>query len=56
MRIPNLENVYLTMEKQQQILMREKMHINEIKNKIGMHERGETPLKIKYSFSNPDNL
>lgn len=56
MHIPSLENVYQTMEKQQQILISERMKINDIKNKIGLQERGETPSKIKYSFDKQDDL
>lgn len=56
MHIPSLENVYQTMERQQQILMTEKLKINNIKSRIGMYERGDTPSKIKYSFDKPEKL
>lgn len=56
MHIPSLENVYQTMETQQQILMRQRQQINDIKARVGIFERGETPSKVKYSFSNPDKL
>lgn len=56
MYIPTLENVYQTMERQQQILLREKLKINDIKNKVGIHERAETPSKLKYSFNKPEIL
>lgn len=54
MRIPTLENVYQTLEQQHQILMKEKAKINKIKNKIGV--RDSSPSKIKYSYSNTDNM
>lgn len=54
MRIPTLENVYQTLEKQHQILMKEKERINKLKIKAGL--RDSSPNKIKYSYSNTDNL
>lgn len=54
MRIPTLEHIYQTMEKQQQILSKEKEKIERIKTKIGV--RNSTPTKIKYSHSNVANL
>lgn len=54
MRIPTLENVYQTLEKQHQILMKEKEKINKLKSKVGV--RDSSPTKIKYSYSNTDNL
>lgn len=54
MRIPTLENVYQTLEKQHQILMKEKEKINKLKVKAGV--RDSSPNKIKYSYSNTDNL
>lgn len=54
MRIPTLENVYQTLEKQHQILMKEKDKINKLKSKVGV--RDSSPTKIKYSYSNTDNL
>lgn len=54
MRIPSLENVYQTLEKQQQILLKGKERINSIKAKIGGREA--SPSKIKYSYSNTDNM
>lgn len=54
MRIPTLENVYQTLEQQHQILMKEKAKINKIKAKIGVRE--SSPHKIKYSYSNTDNM
>lgn len=54
MRIPTLENVYQTLEKQHQILMKEKERINKLKVKVG--GRDSSPTKIKYSYSNTDNL
>lgn len=54
MRIPTLENVYQTLEKQHQILMKEKEKINKLKLKAGL--RDSSPNKIKYSYSNTDNL
>lgn len=54
MRIPTLENVYQTLEKQQIILMKEKEKIKKLKVKVGV--RDASPNKIKYSYSNTDNL
>lgn len=54
MRIPTLENVYQTLEKQHQILMKEKDKIMKLKSKVGV--RDTSPTKIKYAYSNTDNL
>lgn len=55
MRIPTFENVYQTMEKQHEILLREKAKINSIKSKIGVRET-DTPPKLRYQFNKPDVL
>lgn len=56
-RIPTLENVYQTMEKQQEILLREAAKINAIKAKIGIKDRNTNePLKPRYQFNKPDVL
>lgn len=54
MRIPTLENVYQTLEQQQQILLKEKAKINKLKAKIDGCD--SSPGKIKYSYSNADNM
>lgn len=54
MRIPSLENVYQTLEKQHQILLREREKISKIKSKIGIREAA--PAQIKYSYSNVGKL
>lgn len=55
MHIPTLENVFQTLEKQYQILLKEKEKIEEIKIKAGIRDT-TTPAKVKYSYSNADNV
>lgn len=55
MRIPTFEHVYQTMEKQHEILLREKAKIDAIKAKVGVRSI-DTPLKLRYQFNKPDAL
>lgn len=56
MHIPTLENVYQTLEKQHQILLKEKEKINNIKAKIGVRNNNALPSKVKYNYSKAENL
>lgn len=55
MKIPTMENVYQTIRKQQQIMMRERDKIKKIKEKLG-GKATITEKKIVYSYTSTDNL
>lgn len=55
MKIPTMENVYQTIRKQQQIMMREREKIKKIKEKIG-GKATPAEQKIVYSYTNTENL
>lgn len=52
MHIPSMENIYQTLEKQHDVLQREKLKIQKLKIKAGLRDCGNESAKIKYNFSN----